>query len=87
MIINKINIILIPSFIAIEEGPHTSEWIKSNREEEIEILRLKGKVKNFPSLHLLQSEILQGCKFSKAPVDAKNLKWEDETWPRQECHK
>jgi len=26
-------------------------------------------------------------KFPQAPVDAKNLKWEDETWPRRECHK
>ena len=63
----------------IWEGPHTSEWIKSNGEEEAKILRLKGKIKNFVSLHPLQSEISQVCKFSKALIDAKNIKQEDET--------
>jgi hypothetical protein len=38
----------------IGEGPYTSEWIKSNGEEETEILRLKGKSENFASLHPLQ---------------------------------
>ena len=57
--------------MAIGEGPHTSEWIKSNGEEETEILRLKGKAKNFVSLHPLQSEMSQVFKFPKAPVDAK----------------
>ena len=66
----------------IGEGPYTSEWIKSNGEEETEILRLKGKSENFASLHPLQSEISQVFKFPKAPVDAKNLKWEDEIWPK-----
>jgi hypothetical protein len=33
MIINKRNIISRPFFMAIEEGPHTSEWIKTNGEE------------------------------------------------------
>ena len=65
--------------MAIWEGPHTSEWIKSNGEEEAKILRLKGKTKNFVSLHPLQSEISQVCKFSKALIDAKNIKQEDET--------
>jgi len=69
------------------EGPHISRWIKSNGEEEIEILWLKGKMENFTSLHPLRSEISQVCKFSKAYMDAKNLKWEDEIWPRWECHK
>ena len=73
--------------MAIEEGPHTSEWIKSKGEEETEILQLKGKAENFASLHPLQSEMSQVFKFPKAPVDDKNLKWEDETWPRWECHK
>jgi len=73
--------------MATREGPHISRWIKSNGEEEIEILRLKGKTKNFTSLHPLQLEISQVCKFSKAHVDAKNLKREDETLPRWECHK
>jgi len=31
-------------------------------------------VKNFTSLHPLQSEMLQVFKFSKTPVDTKNLK-------------
>jgi hypothetical protein len=44
-------------------------------------------MKIFVSLHPLQSEISQVCKFSKAQVDAKNLKWEDETWHRWKCHK
>jgi hypothetical protein len=35
------------------EGPHISEWIKSNGENEIKILRLKGKAENFASLHIL----------------------------------
>ena len=73
--------------MATGEGPHTSEWIKSNGEEETEILRLKGKAENFTSLHPLQSEMSQVFQFFKAPMDAKNLKREDETWPRQECHK
>jgi len=38
------------------EGPLTSEWIKSNEEEEIKIFRLKGKSENFASLHPLQLE-------------------------------
>jgi hypothetical protein len=42
--------------------------------KEKKILRLKGKAENFASLYPLQSEISQVCKFSKAPVDAKNLK-------------
>jgi hypothetical protein len=45
-----------------------------NDEEETEILRLKGKAENFTSLHPLQSEMSQVFKFSKAPVDTKNLK-------------
>jgi hypothetical protein len=53
--------------------------MKSNGEEETEILRLKGKAKNFVSLHSLQSEMSQVFKFPKASVDAKNLKREDET--------
>ena len=53
--------------------------MKSNGEEETEILRLKGKAENFVSLHSLQSEMSQVFKFSKAFVDAKNLKREDET--------
>ena len=65
--------------MAIWEGPHTSEWIKSNGEEEAKILRLKGKKNFFISLHPLQSEISQVCKFSKALIDAKNIKQEDET--------
>jgi len=36
-------------------------------------------MKNFASLHPLQSEMSQVFKFSKTPVDAKNLKREDET--------
>jgi hypothetical protein len=51
-----------------------NKWIKSKGEEETKILRLKGKVENFSSLHLLQSEISQVFKFPKAPMDAKNLK-------------
>ena len=73
--------------MAIGEGIHTSEWIKSKGEEETEIIQLKGKAENFTSLHPLQSEISQVLKFPKAPVDAKNLKQEDKTWPRWECHK
>jgi hypothetical protein len=69
------------------EGPYISEWIKLNGEEETEILRLKGKVENFTSLHPLQSEMSQVFKFSKAPVDVKNLKREDETCPKRECYK
>jgi hypothetical protein len=69
------------------EGFHTSEWIKSNGKEETEILQLKGKAENFISLHLLQLEMSQVFKFPKAPMDAKNLKQEGETWPRWECHK
>ena len=38
------------------EGPLTSEWIKSNEEEEIKIFRLKGKSKFFANLHPLQLE-------------------------------
>jgi hypothetical protein len=53
MIINKRDIILRPSFVATGEDPHTLEWIKSNGEEETKILRLKGKIKNFVSLHPL----------------------------------
>ena len=71
----------------IGEGPHTSKWIKSNGEEEIEILRLKVKAENFANLHPLLSEMSQVFKFPKAPVDAKNIKREDEIWPRWECHK
>ena len=65
--------------MAIGEGPHTLEWIKSKGEEETKILWLKGKTENFINLHSLQSEISQVFKSSKAPVDAKNLKREDET--------
>ena len=57
MIINKINIISRPFFMAMREGPHISEWIKSNGKEEIKILWLKSKRKNFASLHPLQLEI------------------------------
>ena len=53
MIINKINIILRPSFMETRKGPYTSEWIKSNGEEKIEILQLKSKAKIFVSLHPL----------------------------------
>jgi hypothetical protein len=73
--------------VATREDPHTSKWIKSNGEEKTKILRLKGKAENFASLYPLQSEISQVCKFSKAYVDAKNLKWEEEIWPRREWHK
>jgi hypothetical protein len=38
------------------EGPLTSEWIKSNEEEEIKIFRLKGKSNFFANLHPLQLE-------------------------------
>jgi len=65
--------------VAIWEGPHTSEWIKSNGEEEAKILRLKGKTKNFVSLHPPQLEISQVCKFFKALINAKNIKQENET--------
>jgi len=65
--------------VAIEEGFHTSEWIKSKGKEETEILRLKGKAKNFASLHPLQSEISKVFKFPKALMDAKNLKRENKT--------
>jgi len=44
-------------------------------------------MKNFASLHPLHSEISQVYKIFKAPVDAKNLKWENKTLPRRECHK
>jgi hypothetical protein len=37
--------------MTIEEGPCTSEWIKSNEEEETKILQLKDKKKDFASLH------------------------------------
>jgi hypothetical protein len=73
--------------MATGEGPYTSEWIKLKGKKETKILRLKGKAKNFASLHPLQSEISQVFKSFKAHVDAKNLKWEDKTWPRWECHK
>jgi len=65
----------------VETGkdPYTSKWIKSNEEEEIKILQLKSKIENFISLHPLQSEISQVCKFSKALTNAKNLKREDKT--------
>jgi hypothetical protein len=53
--------------------------IKSNREKQKKTLQLKGKVENFASLHPLQLEILQVCKFSKALIDVKNLKREDKT--------
>jgi hypothetical protein len=43
------------------------------------MLQLKGKAENFASLHLLQSEMSQVFKFSKALMDTKNLKQEDET--------
>jgi len=66
--------------MATWEGPHTLEWIKSNGEEEAKILWLKGKTKKIVSLHPLQSEISQVCKFSKALMNAKNIKQEDETW-------
>lgn len=39
--------------MATGEGFHMSEWIKSNGEEETEMLQLKGKAENFASLHLL----------------------------------
>jgi hypothetical protein len=68
--------------VAIEEGSYTSKWIKSNGKEETKILQLKSKTENFVSLHPLQSEISQVCKIFKALMDAKNLKREDETWPR-----
>jgi len=87
MIINKRDIISRPYFVATREGPYTLEWIKSNGEEETKILRLIGKTENFASLLPLQSEMSHVFKFSKAPVDAKNLKWEDEICPRRECHK
>ena len=73
--------------MATGEGPHTLEWIKSNGEEETKILWLKGKTENFASLYPLQLEISQVFKFSKASVDAKNLKREDKTCSRRECHK
>jgi len=73
--------------VATGKGFHMSEWIKSNGEEETKMLQLKGKAENFASLHLLQSEMSQVFKFSKALMDTKNLKQEDETWPRWECHK
>ena len=60
---------------------------QSNGEKQIEILWLKGKAENFASLHPLQSEISQVFKLSKASMDAKNLKQEDETWPKREYHK
>ena len=53
------------------EGPHTSEWIKSNGEDETKILRLKGKAENFASLHPLQSEMSQVFKFPKAIQNAR----------------
>jgi len=87
MIINKIDIISRPYFVAIGVGPHSLEWIKSNGEEETKILRLISKIENFISLYPLQSEMSQVFKFFKAHVDAKNLKREDEKCPRQECHK
>ena len=43
--------------MATGKGPHISEWIKSNGEDEIEILQLKGKAENFASLHPLQLEM------------------------------
>jgi hypothetical protein len=73
--------------MAIEESPYTLEWIKSNEKEKTEILWLKSKAENFVSLHPLQLEISQVCKFHKAHMDTNNLKWEDETWPGRECHK
>jgi hypothetical protein len=42
--------------MATREGLLTSEWIKSNGEEEIKIFWLKGKAENFASLHPLQLE-------------------------------
>jgi hypothetical protein len=45
------------------------KWKRRNK-----ILRLKGIMKNFASLHPLHSEISQVYKIFKAPVDAKNLK-------------
>jgi len=87
MIINKRDIILRPSFCGNRRRSHTLEWIKSNGEEETEIFWLKGKAENFTSLHPLQSEMSQVFKFPKAHMDAKNLKREDETCPRRECHK
>ena len=65
--------------MATGEGPYTSKQIKSNGEKETKILRLNGKAENFASLHPLQLEMSQVFKFPKAPVDAKNLKQEDET--------
>ena len=53
MIINKWNIISRHSFMATREGLFISGWIKSNGEEEIEILWLKGKTETFASLHPL----------------------------------
>jgi hypothetical protein len=53
MIINKKTYYRDPSFVATGKGLHTLEWIKLNGEKETEILRLKGKVENFVSLHLL----------------------------------
>ena len=73
--------------MATWEGPHSSEWIKSKGKKETEILRLKVKAENFANLHPLLSEMSQVFKFPKAPVDAKNIKREDEIWPRRECHK
>jgi len=79
MIINKRNIISKPSLYG---NMRRSLYIKMNqikwRRKSIK-LRLKGKVINFTSLHLMQLEISQVCKFPKAYVDTKNLKREDET--------
>jgi len=79
MITNKRNII---SRLFFCRNKKRSSYIKVNqinRKEEIETLRLKGKMESFASLHPLQSEISQVFNFPKAPMDAKNLKRENET--------
>jgi len=79
MITNKRNII---SRLFFCRNKKRSPYIKVNqinRKEETETLRLKGKMESFASLHPLQSEISQVFNFPKAPIDAKNLKRENET--------
>jgi len=79
MITNKRNII---SRLFFCRNKKMSPYIKVNqinRKEETETLRLKGKMESFASLHPLQSEISQVFNFPKAPMDAKNLKRENET--------
>ena len=73
-----------PPILETEEGPQTSEWIRSKISVDIDSLVLKEKTDCFPNWHETQSKFSMDTEPNK-PLKAKWCTREEDVWPSRAC--